>query len=536
MKLIFYTFCTVLVFGMLSTPSSMQRAIAQDLDDIFTVILEGGSVYDGLGNAPSVADIGILADRIVAIGDLKDRRAGIRIDVRGLAVVPGLIDIHSHADGGIIDRPLAENYTRQGVTTAIGGQDGSSPHPFGEYLARLEATPSSINFGMLVGQGTVRSLVMGNENRDPAPDELTRMQALVAEAMKEGALGLSSGLEYTPGTYAKTEEIIALARTTAYYGGIYISHIRDEGGKLLESVEEVIRIGEEGGLPAQVTHHKVVGPDRWGRSEASLRLIDEARGRGVDAASDVYPYAASSTGLTILFPGWSLEGTREAQDDRLTDPDTHTRIKDAIATHLITERGGKPSVVVMSHCTWDTSLNGKSLADLLEEQGRPVTVYEAAELAIEIQSRGGCQVVLHSMSEEDVRRIMRHPSTMIASDGGIPAYNVDVPHPRSYGSFARVLGRYVREWHVLSFEEALFKMTGLPAQRLGLKDRGVLREGAVADIAVLDPTAVIDNATFAEPHQYATGVLHVLVSGQMVLHAGEPTGTRPGRVLRNQSK
>jgi len=524
------------IFHLLYIATGISHAVAQDLDTIYTIIFEGGYVYDGLGNRPTVADVGTIGNRIVAIGDLTGARAGHRIDVTGMAVVPGLIDIHSHADNGVFDQPLAENYTRQGVTTAIGGQDGASPYPVGAFLARLEAIPPAINFGMLVGHGTVRQVVLGNDDRDPTAAELQRMQALVAKGMEEGALGLSSGLEYTPGVYAETEELVALAQTTARYGGIYISHIRDEGGKLLESVEEVIRIGEEGDLPAQVTHHKVVGPDRWGLSEVSLGLIEKARRRGIDVASDVYPYAASSTSLSIIFPMWSLEGTEEALTERLNDAETRARIKEAIADHLNTERGGRPSVVVMANCPWNTELNGMSLADLLEERDRPVTVEGAAELAMEIQSKGGCQVVLHSMSEDDVRRIMRHPTTMIVSDGGIPAFNAGVPHPRNYGTFARVLGRYVREWKVLSFEEAIQKMTSMPARRLGFEDRGVLLAGAVADITVLDPAAVIDHATFAEPHQYATGILHVLVSGQFAIRDGEPTGLRPGRVLRNQSE
>ena len=515
---------------------------AQVPDTVFTVILEGGAVYDGLGSEPVVADVGILNDRIAALGDLSGRQAGLRLDVSGLAVVPGFIDIHSHASSGTFEgsgvarEPLAENYLRQGVTTAFGGQDGGSAYPVGAFLARLDAQPAAINFGLFVGHGTVRGRVMGNVNRAPTDEELKHMQAMVQQAMEDGAFGLSSGLEYAPGAYATPEELIALAQAASPYGGLYISHIRDEGGKLLESVGEVIRVGEEGGVPAQVTHHKVIGPNRWGGTEASLRLIDEARARGVDVSSDQYPYTASSTGLTILFPAWSKEGGQDALVARMRDAATRARLHQDIVDHINIERGGDPSTIVAANCRWDASLNGKSLADMLDDQSRPVTVEQAAELAMELQENGGCQGVFHSMSEDDVQRVMRHPMTMISSDGGIPTPGVGVPHPRNYGTFARVLGRYVRELQILSFPEAIRKMTSLPAQRLGLTERGVLRVDALADLAVLDPAAIIDHATFAEPHQYATGVHHVFVNGQAALLDGEVTGVRPGRTLRSSDR
>lgn len=503
-----------------------------------TVILEGGTVYDGTGAAPRSADVGWDGDRIVAVGDLSDVEVEQRIDVSGLAVAPGFIDIHSHATGtswegsDIHQRPLAESYLRQGVTTALGGQDGSSPLSIGDYLAQLEEAPAAINIGLFVGHGSVRAYVMGAADRAPTESEQDRMRTLVREAMEEGAFGLSSGLEYTPGTYAETDELIDLARVTAPYDGLYISHIRDEGGQLLESVDEVIQIAEEAGVAGQVTHHKVVGPDRWGNSAASLQRIEAARARNVDVTSDVYPYTASSTGLTILFPGWSREGGNDALNRRMEDSAVRPRIRKAIAQHIDAERGGDPSTIALSRCGWNDALDGKSLADVLRDRGEPVTVDAAAELAMDLQARGGCRVVLHSMAEEDVRRIMQHSTTMIASDGGIPAPGVGAPHPRSYGSFARVLGHYVREEGVLSMREAIHKMTSFPARRLGLPDRGVLAQGTVADVTVFDPATITDHATFADPHQFATGVKHVFVSGEAVLRDGEATGGRPGQVLR----
>ncbi|MFK7847078.1 MAG: amidohydrolase family protein, partial [Rhodothermales bacterium] len=352
------------------------------------------------------------------------------------------------------------------------------------------------------------------------------------ESMEAGAFGLSSGLEYTPGAYAKTDELIELAKAGASYGGIYTSHMRDEGGMLLESIEETIRIGEEGGLAPHITHHKVIGKDRWGNSVKSLEMVDGARDREVDVMSDVYPYTASSTSINILFPAWSKEGNRQARLNRLRDPEKRIFIRNDIVEHIEKERGSDPSTIVVANCTWNKNHNGKSLSDILTERNKDLTLINAAELAMELEEKGGCMGVFHSMSEEDVQRIMKHPTTMIASDGGVPSMNVGTPHPRNYGTFARVLARYVRELEVLPFDEAIRKMTSLPASRLGLSNRGTLRIGAIADVAVLDPATVQDHATFEKPHQYASGVQHVFVAGEAVMLNGELTGEKPGTVLR----
>jgi dihydroorotase/N-acyl-D-amino-acid deacylase len=498
-----------------------------------TLILEGGEIHDGSGGPPRVADVGVLGDRIVAMGDLRDRRAGVRIDAAGLAVVPGFIDIHSHAAEGVFRHPLAENYLKQGVTTVVGGPDGSSPHPVGEFLAKLDAEPPAINFALMVGHGTIRNAVLGNEDRAPTEAELERMKTMVGAAMREGAFGLSSGLKYVPGAYATTEEVIELARVAGYFGGIYISHMREEGLLLLDSVRETIRIGEEGGLPTQITHHKAVGAPMRGKSTESLALVDEARARGVDVTIDQYPYTASSTSLAILFPAWSLEGTPEERLARLRNPEERGRIREAVLKNLREDRGGGDAKnVVVARCRWDPSLDGKSLADILRDRGRPATLEEAADLSLELQEKGGFSGIFHAMAEEDVERILRHPQTMVASDGGIVAPGEGVPHPRSYGTFARVIARYSRDRELLSFEEAIRKMSSLPADRLSLGDRGRIREGAHADIAVLDRERVSDPADFGNPHQYAVGARHVLVNGVLVLRDGEVTGARPGRALR----
>jgi len=507
-------------------------------DTLYTYILEGGTLYDGLGNRSIETDIGIVGDRIVAFGDLAGFRTEHRLDVTDLVVTPGFIDMHSHAAASSISgsdlfqEPLAENYLRQGVTTAISGQDGSSPYPIGPYLKEVDRRPAAINLGLTVGHGTIRAFVMGNVDRKPSPTELSRMEAMVVTAMKDGALGLSSGLEYTPGAFAKTEELIALAKAASPYGGIYTSHMRDEGGELLQSVAETIRIGEEGGLAPHITHHKVIGKARWGMTKESLALIEAAQDRGVDAASDVYPYTASSTGISILLPAWARQGSSEEQRARLRDPEQRIFIRNDVVEHLRMERGSDPSTIVIANCTWNRQLNGKSLSDILTERQKEVTLENAADLAIELQEKGGCMGVFHSMSEEDVERILTHPTTMVASDGGIPSPGAGVPHPRNYGTFARVLARYVRDLDQLSLREAVYKMSGQPAKRLGLADRGVLTEGAFADIAVFDPALVQDLATFEEPHQYAAGMVHVFVNGQPVLQDGAVSGKRPGRALR----
>ncbi len=508
----------------------------------FELILEGGSVWEGNSSQPFTADIGIRGDRIAAIGDLTGLNAEQRIAVDGLDVVPGFIDIHSHAvrdtrnKSGLFTHPDAENYIRQGVTTVIGGPDGSSDLSIAELLDDLKSAPAAINFGTFIGHNTVRNAVMSRANRAPTNEELEAMKRLVKIGMLDGAFGLSSGLKYIPGAYSETEELVELARVAGVYGGIYISHMRDEGLDLIKSVKEAIRIGEEGELPAQITHHKVMGVDMWGGSIDTLALIDAANARGVDVSSDQYPYTASSTGISVLFPAWSLSGGRDVQLARLHDPEARARIKEGIVFNLVHDRvGNDPSRVAIANCEWDTSLNGKNFAEILAERGLAVNMDKAADLALEIQENGGCSGVFHAMSEEDVARIMQHPRTMIASDGGIFVAGEGVPHPRNYGSFARVLGYYVREKKIISTGEAIHKMTKMPAERIGLHDRGRIEVGAFADIAVLDLNRVRDHATFEQPHQLSTGVRHVLVNGVLVLRDGEMTGQRPGRPLRSSS-
>ena len=530
----------ILFIGCGASNSEGLETMKSPPDTSYSVILMGGLVYDGTGDRPVQTDLGLVGDKVIGVGDLEGYTAEMTYDITGYAVTPGFIDIHSHASGGMFKAsglyafPSAENYIRQGVTTVIVGQDGSSAFPTKDLLTQMENRPATINRGTMVGHGTIRAIVMGNRDRQPTGNELEKMKNMVDQSMKAGAFGLSSGLEYTPGAYASTEELIELAKMLAPYGGIYSSHIRNEGEDLLKSVAETIRIGEEAGIAPHITHHKVVGNGRWGLSEQSLGLVEEARKRGVDAMSDVYPYTASSTGINILFPAWSKEGSRAQRVARLKDPEKRIFIRNDIAEHIETERGGDPSSIVVANCSWNRNLNGKSLADILLERGKEPTVTNAADLAMDLEISGGCMGVFHSMGEEDVTRILKHPTTMVASDGGIPRFKRGAPHPRNYGTFARIIARYVRELGELSMEEAVHKMSALPAQRLGLEHRGILKEGAIADLAVINPDSLQDHATFENPHQFATGVLHVFVSGEPVLLDGEITGKKTGKVLRKK--
>jgi dihydroorotase/N-acyl-D-amino-acid deacylase len=529
-------FSFVLIVTLLLGCSEQPGPVQESID----IILVGGSVFNGLDEEPVIADVGIEGDRIVAIGNLADHPADLRIDVAGLAVAPGFIDIHSHAlreneeRSGIFLWPDAENLIRQGVTSVIGGPDGGSPLPIEDDFKRLEANPASVNYGTFVGQGSVRGKIVGEDDRPATDEELDLMRAEVREAMDSGAFGLSSGLLYAPGSFATSEEVIELAKEVQPYGGIYISHMRNEALGLFDSINETIRIGEEAGIPAQLTHHKVMGAPMWGRSDEALALTDAAIARGVDVSIDQYPYPASSTGLPAVFPRWSLDGGNDALKARLDDPEQRARVKEGIVFAMVNERGGNdPSRVSLADCAWDETLNGLNLADVLRQREIDVNIENAAELIMDLQYAGGCSCVYHAMSMIDVDRIMQHPKTMIASDGGIVAPGNLRPHPRNYGTFARVLGEFVREREILSLRSAINKMTRMPADRINIADRGRLEVGAIADIVVFDPDEIIDKATFEDPHQYAIGVHHVFVNGTAVLMNKEMTGARPGRVLRS---
>ena len=529
---------TVLAFSFaLALGSGLLGGLPAVQSTRYDLLLRGGRVADGTSSPWYRADVAITGDTIARIAPSIADPAQRVIELNGLVIAPGFIDIHTHARRGIFDVPTADNYVRQGVTTLIEGPDGGSAVPLAPFLAKAAATRITPNFASFIGQGSIRSSVIGDGDRGATPEEIEKMRALVRQGMEEGAFGLSSGLFYVPGTFTPTAEVVELAKVAGRMGGIHISHMRDEASKVLDSVRETIAIGEQGGLPTQVTHHKVVGKKYWGRSVESLKLVDEARARGVDATIDQYPYTASATSISAaLLPAWAQEGGREAILKRLKDPGVRAKIKAETLAIIRDERGGgDPKNVVVSSCQFDPSLAGKNLAQITEGRSLPVTLENAAETALWIVESGSAQGIFHAISEEDLQRILQHPVTMIASDGEIPVFGQNHPHPRSYGTFARVLGVYVRDKKLLPLETAVHKMSALPAQRLGLADRGVLRPGLKADVAIFDPAKVRDTATFEKPHAYAEGVTHVIINGEVAFENGAMTAARPGRVLYGPS-
>jgi len=503
----------------------------------FDVLITGAKIVDGSGGPWFLGEIGINGDSIAAVGYLPNAAAAMRVDARGLVVAPGFIDIHSHGRRGIFNVPTAENYLREGVTTIIEGPDGNSPLPLAPFFAQLSKTPISINFASFVGQGTIRSQVIGLANRKATPVEIAKMKDLAAQAMRDGAFGLSTGLFYVPGNFTPTEEVIEIAKVVGRMGGIHISHMREEAGHVLDSVRETIRIGEEGGLPTQITHHKIIGQPSWGKSVETLRLVEEARARGVDVTIDQYPYTASSTGISALFPQWSLEGGAKSTAERLTAADTRARIKAVVVENLKLDRGaGDPKNVQIVNCAFDPTLAGKNLAGITKARGLEPTFENAAETAIELLTRGGCSAIYHAIDEQDVVRIMQSPYSMVASDGDIPVFGQASPHPRSYGTFTRVLGVYVREKHLLTLEEAVRRMSGYPAHRLKIWDRGLLRPGMKADLVIFDPATIADKSQYDKPHQYSVGVRDVMVNGKFTLRAESVTAERSGRILYGPAK
>lgn len=515
------------------------------------VILTGIEVMDGSGSPPYRADVGLQGDRIAAIGDLAVQTAPTVIDGQGLAAAPGFIDMHSHSDFTLPINPRAKSKIHQGVTTEVVGMCGGSPAPinpdgrerrarsdprlpwdwdtFAAYLDALRTKGISVNVVPMVGHGTVREYVMGLDDRPPAPDELDRMARVVAQAMDEGAWGLSSGLIYPPSVYADTEELVALSRVPAARGGYYFSHIRGESETLLDAIDEAIEIGERAGLPVQIAHFKAMEDAHWWRLPEALERLDRARARGVDVAADRYPYVASSTGLAASLPHWAHDGGRDALLARLHDPLQRQRIHDDPFTQ---SRRWDHTMIAYApeHAEWE----GHSVVEIAAERGKEGDPAETA-FDLLVEGEGRVSVIHFGMSEENLRAVLCHPAVMIGSDGSalIPCgpLGEGKAHPRNYGTFPRVLGKYAREEGVLSMSEAVHKMTGLPATRLGLRDRGLLREGWKADLVLFDPATVRDRATFSDPYRYPQGIEYVFVNGQAVITPDGHSGALPGRVL-----
>jgi len=503
----------------------------------WSLLIRNGTVVDGSGAARFTADVAVQGDRIVAVSrtPLDAARAVRVIDTRGLVVAPGFIDMHAHLEP-LLDMPDAKSAVTQGITLSLGGPDGGGAFPLKPYLEKAEQAGLGMNVAFLVGHNTIRREVMGTENRAPTPDELQRMIALVRQGMGEGAFGMSTGLRYVPGYYSKTDEVVALSRAASDSGGIYTSHLREEGLGLIEGVTEAITIARDARIPVVLTHHKAVGQPMWGKSVETLRLVDEARGAGLDVMIDQYPYTASQTSLSVLIPPWALAGGTRALRERLASPALRDSIERGIVHLLRTDRGGGDTRrVQFGTVEWDRSLEGKTLFDWAERRGVGPSMEAAAKLVLEGELNGGAGMVYHIIDEGDVRRIMAHPQTMIASDGRLTRPGDGVPHPRSYGTFPRVLGEYVRVQKVLTLEQAVHKMSGMPARRLGLQgQRGCLAQGCYADLAIFDPSTVGSPATFTEPHQYATGIPFVVVNGTVVIDQGVMTAARPGRALRRR--
>ena len=502
----------------------------------YDLLIVDGTIIDGTGAPGYTGDIAITGDRIAEIGDLDGVKATRVIDASGLTVSPGFIDLHSHADRNIRDNPGAENYLHQGVTTLLAGNCGNSPVHLDEYFQSVDETGIALNLGLLIGHNDVREEVMENANRAPTAEEQIQMEGLVKTAMDDGAFGLSTGLIYIPGAYSETGEVIALARVAAKEGGIYATHIRNEFDLIIEAVEEAITIGREADIPVQISHYKVADNTMWGDSTITLGLVESARAEGLDVAIDQYPYTAGSTGLANVFPAWARAGSREDFRARLDDPETRARIKAETIGKLYGARAaGDLSRITVAAFADHPEYVGKTMAEVTIMKGLEPSIENGAEVAMDILYESSASAIYFMMVEEDVVRIMQAPFTSIASDGSAVTYGKDVPHLRNYGTFPRVLGRYVREEGVLSLEQAIHKMTALPASRIDLETRGILAEGMIADISIFDQATVSDRDNWANPHQYATGFYYVIVNGTPVIDDGKRTGSYPGKVLKKGS-
>ncbi len=502
----------------------------------YDVLIRHGKIIDGTGNNWFYGDIAVKNGKIAAIGRLPDVTAAKQIDATGLIIAPGFIDVHTHIEGDEQKTPTAGSFIFDGVTSVVTGNCGSSLVNVGAYLRMIDSLHLSINVATLVGHNDVRKAVLGTSNRDPDAAEMKKMEALVERSMKEGAVGFSTGLIYIPGAYSKTEEVVKLAKAAAAYNGVYATHMRNEGDSVVQAIEEALHIGREAQMPVEISHFKLSGQQNWGRSSETLPMIIAARKEGLDVTIDQYPYTASSTSLSTLIPDEILSDGQDSINARLSRKAVQEYVISEMLKKLKKRKLKHYSYAVVAYYRADTTLNGKSIEAINLLKGRKHKAREEALTVIEMMQQGGAGMVFHGMSEKDVQHIMQYPFNMFASDAGIRAFGQGNPHPRGYGTNARVLGRYVRELQLLSLEEAVRRMTSLPAQKFHLDDRGLLRTGMAADIVIFDAATVTDRSTFDQPHQYSTGFKYVLVNGQVVVENEKHTGVRSGMALYGPGK
>ena len=495
------------------------------------LVLRGGTLFDGSGSPGQIGDVALRDGKIVGVGKFDLKTVDRVIDCTGLFVAPGFIDLHTHSDEQVVSPTLRAcvNYVIQGCTTSVTGNCGSGPVDVAAFYAKINASGAGTNVAHLLPQGSLREQVVGNVDRPPTEDEHARMRTLADRAMRDGAWGMSSGLIYVPSVYADTGELIEIAQVIASHGGIYASHIRGEGSELLNAVNEAIKIGESAKLPVHISHFKASGSEHWGLIRQAAAQIEVARTAGRIVTADQYPYTASSTSLeATLFPTWARSGGSKELLARMTDAEAGPRLRKDV--QLSIDRAAEGDAVVIARFKARQDWVGKSLKQIAEAEKKP-----SLDIAFEIVKLGGAAVINFSMSEDDVRYAMQLPWVATASDGRSYLPGPDRPHPRSYGTFARKIGRYALLDKVLSVEQAIRSASGLPADIIGFKDRGYLRTGLAADVVAFDPAKYLDTATFSEPHHYATGVRYVFVNGTPAVHEGQPTGALAGKALKHES-
>jgi len=523
----------LLLVWLLATPTAILRTAhsrTKFANPTYDLVVTNARIVDGSGNPWFRADVGVRDGRIVRVGRIIQPDAQQIIDAKGQILSPGFIDVHTHVEN-IYNLPAAENFIRMGVTSLVTGNCGTSATDVAEFLGRMKSKPLAVNLATLIAHGSVRRKVIGLDDRAPTNDELKQMESIVEQAMNDGAVGLSTGLIYVPGTYAKTDEIVDLARVVARHGGLYATHMRNEGDKVADAIRESIQIGEQAGLPVEISHFKISNKKLWGQSPMTLGLVRDARARGLMVTVDQYAYTASSTSLESRIPSWFLAGGREEAKKRLADPATRERLVSDMKDALKRSGFKDYDYAVVASYGPDHSFNGKSIAAITRQVKNKTDVKNQIDQIIEMYVAGGASMVYHGMGEDDVKRIMQEPFTMIASDSGVRQVDGSVPHPRGYGNNARVLGHYVRELKLVSLEDAIRKMTSLPAQTFGFRDRGLIREGFAADLVIFDENTILDRATYDQPHQFPVGISYVVVNGITVLANDQMTNARPGLAL-----